>query len=184
MSAMAIISLFSIIFDGMTSAGGVSVMVVVGAWLAGKGLLLLLKAPITRRMLGYGLKTAGAPAVVVGKWLSAGPLTIFTGPIICLFVIALFWLFTFMDRLLTYLKPDVCEMVTYLRIMLTELGSTDRQLYLQAKTMTTPQVTAATKMAEAVAAPQAELSTDQLATLMRAQAISSALQQDRLTADP
>ncbi len=154
----------------------------VGSWLTGKGLVQLFKIPFARRLLGYGLKSAGAPAVILGKWLQAGPLHLLSGPIVCLMVFGMFWFFTFMDRLLTYLKPDTREMVEALEKMLVEMGSTDRKLYLQVKTMTTPQVNAVSQLAEAVAAGPAQLGSAQLAVLDRAQAIGSDLQQNRLEA--
>lgn len=159
---------------------GASALALVVAWLGGKGIGVLLKYSGTRKMLGVGLKSAGAPAVVFGKWLQAGPLHFLSGPIICVMVFCLFWLYTFMDRLITLLKPDTLEMVKGLEAMLAEIGSTDRRLYLQTKTMTEGQVKAVTQMAEAVAAGPAQLTADQQESVIRVQAIGSLLQQSRL----
>lgn len=159
---------------------GASALGLIVAWIGGKGIAALFKFPGTRKFLGLGLKTAGAPAVVFGKWLQAGPLHMLSGPIICLMVFGLFWIYTFMDRLLTFLKPDTLAMVKGLEAMLAEIGSTDRRLYVQAKTMSDGQVKAVTQMAEAVAAGPAQLTAEQHSVVQRAQAIGSLLQQERL----
>ncbi len=183
MTAYEIISLLTQIGSLLESQGiQAALILLAGSWLTGKGLILLFKNPFARRLLGYGLKSAGAPAVILGKWLQVGPLHMLSGPIVCLLVFFGFWFFTFMDRLLTYLKPDSRAMVEALEKMLGEIGSTDRKLYIQAKTMTGPQVTAVSQMAEAVAAGPAQLGAEQLAVLDRAQAIGSDLQQNRLDA--
>lgn len=165
------------------SPSGLAIFAVIASWFAGKGITMLLQSPFARRIIGFGLKTAGAPAVVLGKWLQAGPLHLFCGPIVCLLVFFGFWFFTFMDRLLTYLKPDTLAMVEGLEKMLQEMGSTDRKLYIQAKTMTESQVQAVSQMAAAVAAPAAALTSEQRDVLFQAQSISSDLQQNRLAAD-
>lgn len=166
------------------SAVGASVLAFVLSWLTGKGIVLLLKLPFSRRMIGYGLKTAGAPAVILGKWLQAGPLHLISGPLVCVLVFFGFWFFTFMDRLLTYLKPDTVAMVEALEKMLEEMGSTDRKLYIQSKKMTGLQVAAVSQMAEAVAAGPSRLGSDQMRILDQAQAIGADLQQNRLEANP
>ncbi len=162
---------------------GISLLAMIGSWIAGKGIGVLLKLPMTRKVLGLGLQSASVPAVILGKWLQAGPLHLISGPIVCLLVFGGFWLFSFMDKLLTYLKPDTLAMVEGLEKMLEEMGSTDRKLYIQAKTMTAPQVTAVSRMAEAVATPRAELSADQVAVLEHAEIIGADLQNTRLSAD-
>lgn len=171
-------------FRGLLESHGMqaAILLLVGSWISGKGLILLFKNPSARRLLGYGLKTAGAPAVVLGKWLQAGPLHMLSGPIVCLLVFFGFWFFTFMDRLLTYLKPDSLAMVEALEKMLQEMGSTDRKLYIQAKTMTAPQVNAVSQIAEAVAAGPRNLGEEQQGILLKAQAIGADLQQNRLEA--
>ena len=173
---------FLVQFGSLLQSHGVQAALVLflGSWLGGKGLILLFKNPFARRMLGYGLKTAGVPAVILGKWLQAGPLHMLSGPIVCLFVFFGFWFFSFMDRLLTYLKPDSLAMVEALEKMLQEMGSTDRKLYIQAKTMTAPQVNAVSQMAEAVAAGPSKLGFQQQDVMLKAQAIGADIQQNRL----
>lgn len=181
MTIAAIIALLTTLIKSTT---GLSVLALLASWVAGKGLVLLLQQPAARRIFAYGLKSAGAPAVILGKWLQAGPLALFSGPIICLLIFVGFWFFTFMDRLLTYMKPDTQAMAEALEKMLSESGSTDRRLYIQSKGMTEAQVTAVSQMAAAVAAKPAELSEDQRAVLMRAQVVGLNLQNDRLNAEP
>jgi hypothetical protein len=149
-------------------------------WIGGKGLTLLFKMPITRRILGYGLKSAGVPAVIMGKWFQAGPLHLLSGPIVCVFVFAGFWFFSFMDRLLSYLKPETLEMVFGLEKMLEEMGSSDRRLYIMAKTMKPAQVDAVAKMAAAVAAPPSELTPAEKDILTAATVIGRDVQATRL----
>lgn len=164
------------------SPTGMALAAFVFSWLSGKTVVLLLKMPITRRILAYGLKSAGAPAVIVGKWFQLGPLHLLSGPIVCILVFAGFWFFSFMDRLLTYLKPETREMVEALEKMLEESGSTDRKLYIQAKQMNGIQVAAVSQMAEAVAAGPAQLGAAQVRILDQAQAIGADLQRNRLEA--
>jgi hypothetical protein len=184
---MTILEIIALLTPMLQSGEGITISILIatlGAWIGGKGLNLLFKMPLTRRLLGYGLKTAGAPAVILGKWFQAGPLHWVFGPLVCILVFALFWLFAFMDRLLTYLKPDTLAMVQGLEKMLQEMGSTDRQLYIQAKTMTAPQVTAVSQIAEAVAAGPGNLTPHQQDALLKARAIGYDFQQNRLTANP
>lgn len=177
---MSIANILPLITQFSGSSLGVAVIGLVVAWLGGKGVTALLRAPFSRRLLGLGLKSAGAPAVILGKWLQVGPLHILSGPIVCLLVFIGFWFFTFMDRLLTYLRPETCAMVEDLEKMLSEMGSTDRKLYIQSKTMTAPQVTAVSQIAAAVAAGPANLDSQQQDILLKARAIGADLQQGRL----
>lgn len=154
--------------------------VLLGTWVAGKGIIILFKNPIARKALGLGLKTAGAPAVVLGKWLQAGPLHLVSGPVVCLLVFAGFWFFTFMDRLLTYLKPETRTMVDELEKMLGEIGSTDRKLYIMAKGMTPPQAAVVERIAEAVKAGPGALTMEQEEVILKAQAVGRELQIERL----
>lgn len=179
---MSFPEIITMLVSWIHSPAGITAAAFVGSWLSGKAIVVLLKMPITRRILSFGLKSAGAPAVVVGKWFQVGPLHLISGPIVCLMVFAGFWFFSFMDRLLTYLKPETLEMVEALEKMLEESGSTDRKLYIQSKQMTGPQVKAVSQMAEAVAAGPAQLGSNQLRILDQAQAIGSDLQQSRLEA--
>jgi hypothetical protein len=173
--------ILALITKWMASPTGIATLALLGSWFAGKGINLLMQSPTARKVLAYGLKTAGAPAVVVGKWLQVGPLTILSGPIVCLLIFVGFWFFTFMDRLLTYLKPDTRALAEALEKMLGEVGSTDRKLYIMAKGMTQDQVAVVASMAEAVKAGPDSLTDEQQGVLLQAQAVGRQLQAERLS---
>lgn len=148
-------------------------------WITSKGLLLMLAQPWAQKALGLALQSAKVPAVAIDKLL-VGPLRFISRPIICLLVLAGFWLMTLVDKLLEGKDADTRMLVEGLQNSLAAMGSTDRKLYLQAKTMTAEQVKAVSLMAEAVAAPAEELSYSHLAALRMAREAGEALQAARL----
>lgn len=164
-----------------TTPTGVSILAMFVTWFAGNGVRWLLAWGPTQRILGAGLLTAKAPALALAKLAAVPPIKYLIGPLVCLLIFAGFWLFTFMDTLLGSLAPDVREMADSLEKMLAKNGSTDRQLYVMAKGMKPAEVTAVSKMAEAVKAPIA-LDEVQKAAVDLAVAVGNDLQASRLAA--
>ncbi len=160
--------------------GAYAVALLVLTWLGGKGLVSLIQKPWAHKAFAAGLKTAEVPGVIGGKWLQAGPLHVVSGPIICLLVFGGFWFFTLMDKLLSFQKPDTLKLVDSLEKILSTAGSSDRKLYIQAKTMPTIQVVAVSQMAEAVAAKPGELDAEQQKAITRVRDIGRALQAERI----
>ncbi len=163
----------------IASPMGISLIAMLGTWVAGNGIKNLLAWPFTQRIMGAGLLTAKAPAMAVAKLSNVPPLKYLIGPFACILIFGGFWFFTFMDTLLNALSPDVRSVADSLEKMLARLGSTDRQLYIMAKGMTQDQVAAVTKMAEAVKAPES-LDSFQRHALNTALAAGNQLQADRL----
>ena len=160
-----------------------TLLAALGSWFAGAGITRLLALPFAQRILGAGLLTAKAPALALGKAANVPPFRFFIGPIVCLLIFLGFWLFTFMDTLLGCLSPDVRKLADSLEEMLGKLGSTDRKLYIMAKSMTAPQVKAVEAMAQAVKTGPEEMTVEQEEILLKAQAIGRAMQDSRLAAD-
>lgn len=104
-------------------------------WLAGRGLVAAIQKPKVQGLLGHGLKTADIPGAFIGGWLQVGPLRTASAPFICLGVFLLFWLFSVVDKVLTYQKPETRSLVEALEKILERVGSTRRRLYIQTTSM-------------------------------------------------
>ena len=164
----------------LTSPTGTMILALIGAWVGGKGLVAIVQNPRAAGFLGHVLDSAKMPGSFVGKWLQAGPLHVLAGPIICLLVFAGFWFFTFIDQILDSQKPDVQKLVEAMERMLIKTGSTDRRLYIQAKSLTASQSQAVSKMADAVAAVPFGIDPEQSIAIKKAQAIGAEFQARRL----
>jgi len=165
----------------LSSPTGLLICSLVAAWVGGKGLVAIIQNPGTGKFLGTVLNTAKIPAVIVGKWLQAGPLHVIAGPIICLLVFFGFWFFTFLDGILESQKPDVQKLVESMEKVLSNSGSTDRRLYIQSKTLTTAESKVVSQMADAVSAAPSALDSEQKAVLSQARVIGAHLQSNRLS---
>jgi hypothetical protein len=161
---------------------GATVLAVVLAWLAGSGVNYLLGSKVLRKILIVGLKSASIPAAAFSKATQAGIGRVLVGPFLSLVLFVIFWLFVFFDKAAEGQSPAVKALLEGLEKLLEESGSTDRRLYIQAKTMSADQVTAVSRMAAAVAAPADAMDDEQVEVLKRAEAIGTALQDSRLGA--
>lgn len=176
---MSIAAILAVLSSLVTSTTGLTLGAVLISWITGKGLTTLISLPWAQKVMGQLIQSAKGPAIVADKVLKAGPLKMFTNPILALLVFASLWFSTFVDKIMEGEDDETTKMVNNLRSSILTTGSTDRALYLKAKTMSHEQVNIVSLMAEAMTTPAAKLTDSQKIVLSAAEAVGDQLQASR-----